>query len=102
MINNALIDQRNFTPLYSILPNSLLSVPNNNSPTTTTSLPNNSDDQTNTNCNPVVASDFLTNGEGTENLLAAFGRAKQAAVKGKFSNIFCFFLNWFKMVIILI
>jgi hypothetical protein len=82
-------DQRNFTSLYSILPNSSLSVNNNSS---TTSSPNNTNDQTNKNKNPVTANDFLSNGEETANLLAAFGRAKQAAVKGKLFEYYGFFL----------
>jgi hypothetical protein len=61
-------------------------VPKNN---TTTPLSNNN--QTNKNNNPVTANDFLSNGEETEKLLAAFGRAKQAAVKGK---LFEYFLNF--------
>ncbi|GBC26392.2 centrosomal protein of 104 kDa-like [Rhizophagus irregularis DAOM 181602=DAOM 197198] len=57
-------------------------VPNNN---TTTPSPNNN--QTIKNNNPVTANDFLSNGEETEKLLAAFGRAKQAAVKVEDFNL---------------
>ncbi|GBC03311.1 hypothetical protein RclHR1_05060014 [Rhizophagus clarus] len=72
-------DQRNFTSLYSILPNSSFSVPNN-----TTALPIITKLKNN---NPVTASDFLSNGEETEKLLAAFGRAKQSAVKVEDFNL---------------
>ncbi|GES89686.1 centrosomal protein of 104 kDa-like isoform X2 [Rhizophagus clarus] len=54
-------------------------VPNN-----TTALPNNNQTKNN---NPVTASDFLSNGEETEKLLAAFGRAKQSAVKVEDFNL---------------
>ncbi|CAI2177844.1 15557_t:CDS:10 [Funneliformis geosporum] len=88
MINNNPNDQRNFTSLYSILPNSLLSAANNSSSTTTNPLPIDPKNDAQTNkYNPVTANDFLLNGEETEKLLAAFGRAKQNAVKGKF--FFC-------------
>ncbi|RIA83627.1 hypothetical protein C1645_785930 [Glomus cerebriforme] len=79
--NYIINDQRNFTSLYSILPTSL-SVPNINA---TTPLPNNN--QTNKSNNPVTSSDFLSNGEETEKLLAAFDRAKQAAVKVEDFNL---------------
>ncbi|PKY44949.1 hypothetical protein RhiirA4_542229 [Rhizophagus irregularis] len=52
---------------------------------TTTPSPNNN--QTIKNNNPVTANDFLSNGEETEKLLAAFGRAKQAAVKVEDFNL---------------
>ncbi|CAG8595874.1 13898_t:CDS:10, partial [Funneliformis caledonium] len=85
MINNNPNDQSNFTSLYSILPNSSLSAANISSSTTTNPLPNDTNNDAKTNkYNPVTANDFLINGEETEKLLAAFGRAKQNAVKGKF------------------
>lgn len=71
MINNNPNDQRS---IYSVL------LDNNNNKSS--SMDGSNSTSPKKVANPILSSDFLCNSEETDQLIAAFNRAKQSAVKG--------------------